>query len=246
VEVEESILSSGDIEIIGHGPDDRPILVGVEYKLVGEVLACVRDGRFAGQLRAMRGRYEVRWLLVEGQWAPGSRGELLVVERGRFREARGQYTYAEVASWLLTMAQAGGALLWRTQDRAESVSWLCALHSWWVERDWASHRSHLAIHTPPLFSFVPPTPVEEVAMRIPGLGPEKAKNAGKVFASPLDLCGASEERWLLVDGVGKALAARATAWCSSPGTVPTSPAVGNRRSIPRTGSPTVGRARKSG
>jgi len=213
IPIEESILPAGDVEIVGRGPEGRPVLVGVEYKSVGDVLHCIRDGRFAEQLRRMRDRYEVRWLLVEGYWAPGVRDELLVMERGRFREARGQYKFTEVASWLLTMAQAGGCLLWRTPDMSESVSWLCVLRSWWTQRDWESHRSHLAMYMPPPFSFRPLTPTELMANTLDGLGPEKLKAVAAKFKTPHAMTSATVEDWASIDGIGKVLAERFVAVC---------------------------------
>ena len=65
--VEPGILPAGDVEFLGNGPEGRPMLVGVEHKTVEDAVACMRNGRFAEQARAMREYFDVSWLCVEGE-----------------------------------------------------------------------------------------------------------------------------------------------------------------------------------
>lgn len=214
---EMDTLPAGDVEVHGRGPGGRPLLVGVEFKLVRDVMECVRTGRFAEQLRGMRGRYEISWLLIEGEWR--IEGELVEVrERGGWKE-RGRYTYQEVAAWVLTMAQRGGVMLWRTRDRVESVAWLRAMFWWWTSKDFEEHRAHLAWYTPPYTAEHPfaeePSVAQKVAAALLSRGPavdvnaERAKAAAAHFGdSVAAMLGADEKAWREVDGIGPKLARR--------------------------------------
>lgn len=196
-------MPSGDVEIIGLGPGGRPLMVGIEFKLVRDVLECVRSGRFAEQARKMKARYEVRWLLIEGDWRTEA-GLLEVKERRGYKE-RGHYTYQEVASWALTMAQRGGVLMWRTHDRAESVAWLRSLYWWWTSKDFEAHRAHLDWYQPPLTNenpFEEPTLVQKVANVLPGIGSDRALAASGAFGSVREMVNADESVWCGIDGIG--------------------------------------------
>ena len=215
--VEVGTLPAGDVEITGRGPGGRPLLVGVEYKQVRDMLTCVRDGRFAEQLRKMKARHEVRWLLVEGEWRETEAGLLEVRERKGFKE-RGRFTAQEVVAWLLTMTQCGGVLPWFTHDQDESVAWLRALYWWWTSKDYEKHRAHLDWYTPP---YAPPNPfedepgvVQKVAAALLAQGvtvdvnSERARAAGKHFATVRAMVDADESVWRGVEGIGPKTAKR--------------------------------------
>lgn len=201
---ERAQLPAGDVEIWGRGPAGRPLMVGVEFKLLRDMLTCVRDGRFAEQLRGMAGRYEVRWLLLEGEWRTSMAGTLEVREERGFME-RGRFTMQEAVAWSLTMAQRGGVLLWRTVDRAESIAWLRALYWWWTSKDFEEHRAHLDWYRAPVTAEAPwdePTLVQRVAAVLPGLGAERALAASKAFGSVRALVNADAKQLQQVDGIG--------------------------------------------
>lgn len=207
--VEMCVLPAGDVEIMGKGPAGRPLMVGVEIKTVSDVLACVRSGRFAEQLRGMWARYEIGWLLIEGEWRIED-NELALRERNGYR-ARGHHTHQEVAAWVLTMAQRGGCLVWRTRDRAESVAWLRALYWWWTSKDFEEHRAHLDWYTPPLTSeamFVEPGLVQKVAAVLPGIGNDRARSAAATFGSVREMVNAEPIVWQAIDGIGPKTAKR--------------------------------------
>lgn len=203
------IMPAGDIEIMGHGPGGRPLLIGVEYKSIRDVLTCVRDGRFAEQSRKMAAYFEVRWLLIEGEWRT-EHGLLEVRERAGFRE-RGHHTYQEVVAWTLTMAQRGGVLLWRTRDRAESVAWLRAMYWWWTSKDYEEHRAHLDWYQPlPTGEspFEEAGLVQRVAAILPGIGSGRALAAAGAFGSIRQMAIASAAEWQRVEGIGPKTARR--------------------------------------
>ena len=206
VTVEECTLPAGDVEILGSGPEGRTVLVGIEYKTVEDAVACMRSGRFAEQLRGMRDSFEVRWLLVEGRIGIGR--NLSVRRSDRWFEIPGKVTYQEFAAWLCSMAQCGGALLYRTETQEESVAWLKTLNQWWTAKDWEEHRAHLALYVPPLEvnPFDPPSLAERVAALLPHLGGTKARRAAAQFGSVKRLINADAKALQAVKGVGKKVA----------------------------------------
>jgi ERCC4-type nuclease len=209
VSVEPGILPAGDVEILGNGPDG-PLLIGCEHKVIEDVVACMRDGRFAEQARAMADYYNVRWLCVEGELAVGS-GGLLSVRRGsKWFELPGKVRYQELASWLLTMVQCGGTLLQRTKDKPESALWLRSLELWWTAKEWEDHRAHQDWYTPPGIGnpFKPQRLVVRAAALLPGIGVGRAEKVGDHFGTMKKMCCNSQEEWVKIPGVGKVIAAK--------------------------------------
>ncbi len=229
--VEMTRLPSGDVEIVGQGVGGLPALVGVEYKKIPDLLTCERDGRFAEQLRAMRARYDISWLLVEGEWrvaleagASGRRPEQLEVRErapaGKQErwESRGSYSYQEVASWVMTMAQCGGVLLWRTRDQAETVAWLRSLYWWWTAKAFEDHRAHLQWYTPPWQPETPfdkaPSVERKVAAALLANGPTVDINSTRAIAAAAHfgrvraMLEAGEAEWRAVEGIGPKIAKR--------------------------------------
>lgn len=215
---ELELLPAGDIELVGRGCG-RPMSVGVEYKSIPDMLQCSRDGRFAEQLRAMRARYEVSWLLLEGEWRYSPNGPLEVMESRGFRAARAGHTYQEVVAWHLTMIQRGGVLLWQTRDRTESVAWLRSLYWWWMSKDFEEHRAHLDWYTPPYcpdnaFDRSGPSVTQKVAAALLAAGPTvdvnstRAKAAAAHFPSVRAMVTADETEWRAVEGIGAKIAKR--------------------------------------
>ena len=211
VTVEECVLPAGDMEIVGCGPEGRPVLVGIEYKTIEDATSCMRNGRFAEQLRAMRESFEVSWLVIEGRWSGWDSPEGISVKRGRWFHLPGRIGYQEVAAWTMTMAQVGGVLLWRTETEGETVAWLRALEKWWTAKEWEDHRAHTAIYTPPFSTgyaqIVEPTLVQRVAAVLPHIGSVKAHRVAKFFRSVREMVAAPAAEWVRIEGVGKKSAA---------------------------------------
>ena len=209
--VREERLPAGDIELIGIDGT----VVGVEYKKWPDVLACVRNGRFAEQLRAMKREYHVSWLLVEGRLRVNTAGRIeLMTDRG-WREADGGYTYQEAAAWLMTMVQCGGALTWLTASQEESALWVRSLYFWWTFQAWEEHRAHKAwFEPPPLWEnpYAEPPLALRVANVMPGLGSARANalietlGTATHYPSPLEVMETGTVALKTVPGIGKIVA----------------------------------------
>lgn len=208
VSVSPEILAAGDFEILGSGPGGHPTLVGVEIKSVEDAVQCMRNGRFAAQLRGMRESFEVSWLLIEGRVLAGEKG--MSVRRGeRWYTIPGRVGYQEFAAWTQSMCQAGGVLLWRTETQAESVLWLRALELWWTTKEYEQHRAHLDYYQPPIVGnpFAEPSLALRVAACLPHIGGVKAERAAKHFGSVKKIVLASAEDWTYIKGIGGRVAA---------------------------------------
>lgn len=206
-------LPAGDIEIIGI--DGTVVLV--EYKLWGDVLACVRSGRFAEQLRGMRREAHVSWLLIEGGLRVDAKGGMETLTDRGWRAVDAGITAPELDSWLLTMAQCGGALLWRTTTPEESALWVRALYYWWTYQNWADHRAHQAWFVPPPLwenPYAEPPLALKVACQLPGIGTTRGTAIVDAFGtegeypSVEEIIGAGTVKLASVPGVGKVTAAK--------------------------------------
>lgn len=219
MEVVETVLMAGDIGFTGRGPEGTAKAVGIEYKKWADLLACMRSGRFAAQLRGMKAIYDYQWLVVEGRIRPGKKG--LIEEaswRGTWTEMHGRYTYQEATAWVTTMAARGGMQVWRTETMDETVAWLRSQYLWWTAKDWEDHRAHLDFYLPPPGEqFSEPTVVQRMAMALPGIGAGKAYRVAETFSTPQAMCNAVEEQWRKVEGVGKVMARRLVRACQQPG-----------------------------
>lgn len=206
VPVEEATLPAGDVEIMGVGPEGRTVPIGIEYKHLPDVLACMRDGRFAEQLRGMHESYEVCWLLIEGRFRT-VRGDVMQIATGTRWRDDGKYRRGEFNSWLNTMCIRGGALLWRTEDQSESVAWVRSQYLWWTAREYEEHRAHLDYYRPSLVGgvtpFLPPTLVQKIANCMPGVGGTRSISVAKHFDSVRSMVLADEEEWASIKGIGK-------------------------------------------
>ena len=204
VPVEEAILDSGDFEIVGNGPHG-PVLVGVEHKKLPDLFQCIRNGRFADQLRKMRESYQVSWLLVEGRMR-AHQGKVQIWRKNKWQDQLGVSGLPEVLGYMLTMSQAGGVLLARAEDEAESVEWLRSMNNWWTVKDWEQHRAHMDFYKPEELGgnpLLPPTVVQKVASMLPGVGAARSYAVSKRFSTIKEMVDATVEEWQTVEGIGK-------------------------------------------
>lgn len=217
-------LAFGDVQVTGRGPGDRPVLIGVEIKAIGDLLRCMTDLRFAGhQLLGLLPAYEVPFLLIEGVMTSSPTRELLILKNGHWEVApfgSRPWRYEDVESWLVSMRRTGLQVVY-TADRRGTAAWLSALWSNW-SKPWEEHKSHLGIYMKPLDAEAAENPlavvVEPVTWKMKvaaalggstdgGMGIKRARAAISFFRSVRRMVNASEADWRKVDGIGKRMAA---------------------------------------
>jgi len=221
VPVVTEILDFGDARIIGRGPGERPVLVGVEIKKLSDLLQCIKDERFTGhQLPGLRAAYEVPVLLVEsGMTAAGSR-QLLAWNGRNLAEVPSRWTFEAVEHFLFSMTYRAGLIVDHTLDRRGTAAWLAAQWSWWTDKAYDEHRSHLGLHAQVRI----PADADTLDLALmgrrerrrmlvaralaDGVGYEKARALAEGFRSVRAMVNADARELETVEGIGRKLAAR--------------------------------------
>jgi ERCC4-type nuclease len=206
VSVSPGNLAAGDAEFVGNGPEG-PVVCLVEYKKLGDLFQCMRDGRFADQLRKMKEAGDYSWLLIEGRLRGFAPGSVLHTQLGggRWRRQDAGITYQELVGWVTTMAAVSGCHVWRTESLEESAVWLRGLYHWWTAKEWEQHRAHLDFYVPPITGgnpFKPPTLVQKVANVLPRVGGVKSYRVSQHFKTVREMVNAAREEWTQVKGIG--------------------------------------------
>lgn len=211
-------LEYGDVAFTGNGPNGMDIPIGIEVKKVRDVLNCITDGRFAGhQLPGLVENYARIWLVVEGAYTVDHSTGLLVSRRGRRLEpvacGTRQFMYRDLSNWLTTIEIKTGIRIRRTSGRVETARVCADLHSWWTNKAWDEHRSHLAFDEPfpDHVPLVRPNLVRRVAKELVGIGWKKSGAVAGKFTSVRAMCRAREKDWIEIEGIGEGLAGKIVA-----------------------------------
>lgn len=204
---ESATLEYGDVAFAGNGPEGT-VLIGIEYKHMGEAISCMTSGRFAGhQLLGMADYYEY-WLLVDDtdRYRTGREGQLqLRSGQGWYDVTQGERAISALAweHWLLSMSNVGGCKVHRVTDASDAVEWLGYLYTWW-QKEWGDHRSVGAFNrSRAIRKGEKPTLSRLWANDLPGVGHERSETIARAFTCAFSLAFATEEQLAEVDGVGK-------------------------------------------
>lgn len=157
VELADPQLQFGDAEFWGMGPDDEPIHIGVERKVLGDFIQSMRDRRLAGhQLKGLLESYDYVYLIVEGIWRVGENGEVQVWRRvsrktkwlplyGGRRGGKQSVTYKEMDGHLSSLSHCAGLDYIRTPNETDTAAFIASRYNWW-QKEFDEHRSHLDIY----------------------------------------------------------------------------------------------------
>lgn len=204
---ESSQLEFGDVVFPGNGPDGT-ILVGVEYKHMGEAINCMTTGRFAGhQLLGMADYYDY-WLFIDDgdRYRTGREGQLQVRYGERWVDVvQGERAISTLAweHWLLSMQNVGGCKVHRCEGRHCAVDFIANLYTWW-QKEWADHRSVGTFNrSRAIRKGEKPTLARLWANDLPGIGYERSAAIADHFGSAHALAMADEKQLMAVEGVGK-------------------------------------------
>jgi len=210
--VELCRLPYGDVAFQGNGPEGRPISVGVEYKIVTDALACIQDGRFAGhQLPGLLSTYEIPILLIEGITRPDPKDGLLQIRHARgfwyaAKTGRNQFMYRDYQHWLMTLTFKAGIRILLSSDISDSAATIVSLFTWFTAKDWADHKSHLALAGGPDLRdaaiLIRPSILRRVAAELPGIGFDRSALVARKFRSIQEMSMAGEEEWSSIPGIG--------------------------------------------
>ncbi len=209
--VEETTLESADVMFEGRGEGGRPVLVGIEYKKLGELVQALRTERLQGhQLLKMQAAYDFNYLLIEGEVLYGPSGILVQpsgYRRGQTRPIPGKMGVAELLKRLHTLHLRGGLNPLWSRSLPDTLQQITSLYRVWTDCALDEHKSHIAIYRPP--ALQPISQFRTFVQSLEGIsfGTSKAIEAhfhGSIKAA----VNASREEWLKIDGIGPKLATR--------------------------------------
>jgi len=218
-------LLYGDVQLIGRGPEERPVLIGVEIKAVNDLLQCFVSKRFVGQredgtpgqLAGMLSAYEIVYLAVEGTMVCVN-GELRVLRGGHMeRPAAGDrpWRYDTIQAWLHSIRRTGVDVV-QTHSRRDTADWIASAYRWWNGKAFEEHESHVGFRKKALAFSLTDTYIVSRKMKVAaslseGMGMKRARAAAAYFPSVAAMVNATEAEWMQVEGVGKKLAAKLAA-----------------------------------
>lgn len=213
VQVSLTRLEFGDIAWLGLAQNGAPVNVGVEFKSLNDILACIVSGRFAGhQLPGMLRCYDDIYLLVYGEWRRRATDGVLEQRRdGRhggqyWAEAGGgqrRWLWRDLESWFMTMQIMGSLRVIRVPSPEDAAHWLKMAYGWYQREE---HKSHLVMYSSKeLYAdqamLIKPPLVRRVAAELPHIGLKRSAAVAARFKSVLEMAEAPEQVWmnLMVD-----------------------------------------------
>lgn len=192
----------------GRGERGAPVLIGVEFKKLPELVQSIRTERLQGhQLLKMRREFAFSYLLVEGEVTYDHSGQLTKrVGRHEFRPMPGAMSVCELYKRLFVFHLRGGLnLLPFTRNRADTLKTIESLYRVWTDKDLDQHESHIAIYQPPVLKEL--SEFRQFMTRFDGLGLKTSADVEKHFGGNLRRAvNASKAEWMKIPGVGKGLA----------------------------------------
>lgn len=202
--VSSETLLYGDLAFEGRGPDSTTLSVGIEFKMLGDMIASIRSGRFTGpreagtlgQLHGMVASYDHAWLMVEGYWRTDDRGRIVAYQGPKkgWTPVPGGMGGAELDKHLLTFEVCAGIHVWRTTSRADTIRAIASLYRWHSDSAIDRHTSHLAPHRPQ--TLTPLSPFRAAVMAWPGVGLQASLAAELQFgASVTTAAMAMRQEW---------------------------------------------------
>ena len=208
--VELGSLEFGDVVFAGSGPEGN-VLIAIEYKHMGEALACMTTGRFAGhQLVGMQeAGYYAYWLLIDEceRYATGEQGQLQTrYGRGWVDVTQGEraITFAAWSHWLMSLELVGGCHIHMTETRSEAVDWIAAAYTWW-QKEWWQHKSVVAFNKAGELTakrngniLVRPTLAQLWAAELPGIGHDKSGLVAAKLHRAEDIVHATVDDWRVI------------------------------------------------
>ncbi len=219
-DIELAHLESADVAFEGFGPalaakdGGNMLRIGIELKVLGDMLGSMRSERFAGsQLVRMSEDYDISILIIQGHWQPGESGQLLTLTRNGWKVmdlSKGSsvsncFQYAELFKHVLSLSLIKGLIVLRSSTELETV-WQIADTYTWFQKPWEDHQSTDAIKLQSEVTFGKISLLRKMAAEIPSIGWVRSAAVEKAFLSVSHMTNASEQTWMTIEGIGPTLA----------------------------------------
>lgn len=196
-----------DIAFEGRGIKGAPLMIGVEYKKLGELIGSLRTERLQGhQLLKMRDNFALCYLLVEGELLYDSKGRLLRrTSRRELKPIPGGMSCSELLKRLFVLHICGGLNLIWARSRQDTLKQIEALYRTWTDCDQDQHKSHIAIYQAP--TLVEISEFRQFFTRVDGIGFKVSKAVEAHFGGSIRRAvNAPRSEWLKIEGIGTVLA----------------------------------------
>lgn len=212
-------LVYGDCCWLGNGPDGM-VEVGVERKNVFDFVSSMRENRLSGhQVSGMCETYDVRYLLLEGEWAIKDGTVWAQNKWNVWKELKPgvsrPVSAGEMVGFISAIVNQAGFGLIRTCGADESAYWLRYYWGWW-QKPWEEHEalgiggvggSLRGAKGEGKVKLVKPDLAWCMAAQLPGLGAKRSREISNGFGSAREFAGfmyvGEEGDWERLDGVGK-------------------------------------------
>jgi ERCC4-type nuclease len=192
------------------------ILVGIERKKIGDIVACIYDGRLMHQAQmAKENGIDVFCVVVEGRVRSNPDDGLLEVptwginprtmHRAEiYQPVKPTITYSRFDQFLTELDFLAGIIVKRSENVYETASIIRAL---WdnFQTPPSKHNSLHQIYTQPVgtVQLVRPSLLRRVSKELSGIGWERSKAVSEYFRSVADMANAGVKQWTGIDGIGK-------------------------------------------
>ena len=222
-------LVFGDFCWIGKASDGL-VEVGVERKNIFDFVSSMRENRLSGhQVKGMVETYDVRYLLLEGEWTVDKDGGIWAQNKWKGWKAlkpgnSRAVSYGEMMGFISALVNQAGFNLIRSSGVEESAYWLKSIWSWW-QKEWDEHEALGIGGVGGAFvgnkgrggvKVVDADGGWELASRLPGLGLKRSKEVSRRFSTARGMArfiGKAEVKdWEKMPGVGKDGARKIVEW----------------------------------
>lgn len=210
-------LEYGDVAFDGCGPDDTPVLIGVERKAISDLASSIATGRLSGhQLIGLLRCYQYVYIIIDGLWRSNNHSGILEVYRGKGWQplmfGQRQFMAREITGYINTLTMICNVVVWRVDGIAQAGRWISDLYAWW-QKPWDKHKAHLQFHNQPVprkvrkeINLLPPSKVRLVAKEFSSIGWAKSKAIAERFQTVREFVNATREDFMEIPGIGKILA----------------------------------------
>ena len=228
-ECELTRLKAGDIAFFGNGPNNDTWYIGIEYKTINDVVACIKSGRFTGtQLPGMFDLYDVCFLLIEGIARPDQRTGQLMRYAGKSNSFSLGLSYVAYDNFLTSVAFFSSlygkpCLVKTSANMRESMQIIRNINAFF-EKQWEEHVSmkkpdltkiqnvtfdfSLLAEPEPGSPDYPQHVLRKAVFQIDGVGWKVAANIAKQFGTVETMMTATVKDLVAIDKVGNVLAKR--------------------------------------
>lgn len=223
-------LTFGDFAFEGIGPDNVPIMVGIERKTINDLINSIQSRRLVThQLPGLTDHYDRCYLLVEGKLMaqPGT-GNLIRPDFSKWNRGGGKgnkgssrrfvnikvagrvVKKGDIINFLASVEEFWGVRILRTDNREDTAITVSSLAGWWGKQ-YTSHSTHTDFdpHQRLLqVSAVRPNQTMRFVASMKGVGPSMALEMARAFPNFGEIVNADVKEIAGVKKWGKSTAGR--------------------------------------